>query len=562
MTSTVASTSNGEGMSTVSEFNLLDEPWIAVRDHTDEVELVSLLALFERAPHLRSLAGEMPTQQVAILRLLLAILYRALRDSRNVEAAIDQWAEWWRSDSLPVEMIGRYLETYRHRFDLCDSQEPFFQVAGLAAAKMSGLGKLIGDVPDNLLYFTTRGGNELDFLTLDEAARWLVHCQAFDPSGIKSGAKGDPRVRGGKGYPIGTGFAGTCGLVIIEGQNLKETLLLNLALNVHSDSNDLPVWEREAQYAAPRSRSRVDANGSSAPTPDPNPAGPADVMTWQIRRVRLDIAGGVASNVLICNGDGLKAQNRFDVEPMTAWRFSEPQTKKEGHDVWMPRAHVPERSLWRGLQEMLAPRAKRKGKTPRVIDWVAMLQEDDVLPGDFILRLRAIGMVYGSNNSVVDTVIDDALVLHSALLANGELKGTAIAAATDADAAVGVLANLGTNLARAAGSETSGAASRAREIGYYTLDVPYRRWAEQLTMGVDTTAARRAWQATVYAEVRRLGNELINTSGERAWMGRQMDGGLMDSGRASLLFYGGLRKALDLLPAYDKSQSTPSEEPT
>ena len=58
----------------------------------------------------------------------------------------------------------------------------------------------------------------LERISWAEAARWLVHVHAFDPSGIRSGAVGDPSVKGGKGYPIGPGWTGQVGVVIVEGQ--------------------------------------------------------------------------------------------------------------------------------------------------------------------------------------------------------------------------------------------------------------------------------------------------------------------------------------------------------
>ena len=57
------------------EFNLLHEPWILVMRPDGMTEEVSLLDVFRRAPEFQSLAGELPTQDVAVLRLLLAILH-------------------------------------------------------------------------------------------------------------------------------------------------------------------------------------------------------------------------------------------------------------------------------------------------------------------------------------------------------------------------------------------------------------------------------------------------------------------------------------------------------
>src|SRR5947199_72580 len=122
------------------------------------------------------------------------------------------------------------------------------------AHETAELSKLISDVPNGAPMFTTRIGGDLS-VPYAEAARWLVHCQAFDPSGIKAGAVGDDRVKGGKGYPIGVAWSGLLGGVLLEGRTLKETLLLNLIaadfdVCGRDPAVDLPVWERPPVTAA------------------------------------------------------------------------------------------------------------------------------------------------------------------------------------------------------------------------------------------------------------------------------------------------------------------------
>ena len=59
----------------MGRYNLLDEAWIPVlRKDTGKVDEVSLLTLFSQAQEYYALAGEMETQNFAVLRVLLAIL--------------------------------------------------------------------------------------------------------------------------------------------------------------------------------------------------------------------------------------------------------------------------------------------------------------------------------------------------------------------------------------------------------------------------------------------------------------------------------------------------------
>jgi len=56
-------------------FNLTTEPWLKVIElETNRERMVSLIDLFENAQNYRQLAGDMRSQDFAILRLLLAIL--------------------------------------------------------------------------------------------------------------------------------------------------------------------------------------------------------------------------------------------------------------------------------------------------------------------------------------------------------------------------------------------------------------------------------------------------------------------------------------------------------
>ena len=181
------------------EFNLLDEPWIPVRLLDGTIAEVGLLDLLRRATDIADLACELPTQNIAIQRLVLAVAYRVATPDDE-----DEWIDQFEA-GLPAEAMIDYLEQWRDRFYLFGGRYPFMQVADLRTAKdaVSGLEKLIADVPNGEQFFTTRHGRALACIPASEAARWLVHAQAYDPSGIRSGAVGDKEVNGGKGFPIG-----------------------------------------------------------------------------------------------------------------------------------------------------------------------------------------------------------------------------------------------------------------------------------------------------------------------------------------------------------------------
>ncbi|MFI9388581.1 type I-E CRISPR-associated protein Cse1/CasA [Kutzneria sp. NPDC052558] len=522
-------------------YNLIDQPWITVRHHGGTPEDMSIMDTFRRAHEVQGLGGEVPTQSFAITRLLLAIVHGAVEGPRD----LDQWKDLWGKETLPVKAIERYLNKRRTRFDLFDPVTPFFQVADLRTAKgeVSELNKLIADVPNGHPYFTTRLG-PIDSLDIPEAARWLVHCQAFDPSGIKSGAVGDTRVKGGKGYPIGVGWSGLLGGVLAEGATLRETLLLNLIAydggNRSRWAEDGAAWERD--HLGP---------GESPRTP----AGPRDLYTWQSRRIRLVRDGDHVTGVLICNGDRLTPQNMHDLEPHTAWRRSKPQEKKLGMPlVYMPRGHDPDRAIWRGLQSMLPGAEKPQdgnaaaAVSPLMLEWIARLTLTAIDP-DHRIRLRTVGMTYGSQSATTDDIIDDALDIHTLLLGadSAGLVDAAVQCVQAAELAARAVGNLAGNIATAAGRrEVDGPTSRATELAYARLDDLFRTWISTLGAGDDPTERKAEWHHTAYNAVRELGDQLIDQASPTAWIGRVAGGRKVSTSHADAWFRGTLRRCLPL----------------
>jgi CRISPR system Cascade subunit CasA len=540
----------------MTSFDLTEEPWIEVLDTDGRRREVSITELFREAEDLREIVGEVPTQSFAILRFLLAVLHRGVEGPNHP----NDWVrirDGWKQTVADVE---DYLDEYRHRFDLRHAETPFYQVADLRTGKdgSSSLEALIADVPNGNPYFTTRIGRGTERLSWAETARWLVHVHAFDPSGIRSGAVGDPRVKGGKGYPIGTGWAGMLGGVFLRGSTIKDTLLLNLVAPTEAGleirGEDLPVWERDTQGAGPEGG--IDGR---------QPSGPVDLYTWQSRRVRLigDDAGVTA--VILAQGDRVAPQNRFHLEPLTAWRYSKPQTAKFKRDTYMPREHDPARAMWRGLPGLLAGQDEKSGREPGVLRWAAVLEADGHL-GQKALTVEAIGIEYGPQSSTVGELVHDHLDLPPEIVAHGEGAAAHLArrAVDQARLAVNALANLAQNLYLAAGGDTEsdGPATRAREAGHDRLEQPFRRWL--LTLGPDADIVERetAWQVEVRGVVDRVGRELAEAAGPAAIVGRKVRGRQVDLGQAEVWFRARLREDLRLAarPIASESRNRSEEQ--
>jgi CRISPR system Cascade subunit CasA len=525
-------------------FNLIDDPWISVLDDGGDTHEVSILGLLEQAPRLARIVGDVETQAFAITRLLLAFVHRALDGPQDEE----DWHELWEADELPLERIRRYADRVRHRFELFDPDAPFFQVAGLQAQsnEVSGLEKIIADIPNGTPFFTTRSAVAIGRISPAEAARWLVHVHAFDPAGIKTGVVGDPTAKGGRGYGSSVGWSGQVGGVVPNGANLRETLVLNLIarsaaayLQIGGDT-DLPPWERDPDGPAWSDR----------------PArGAIDVYTWQTRRVRLVGDRDGVTGVVLAKGDVIESRNLHGVDPHSAWRYSEPQSKRHKTVVYMPFTHDPNRSVWRGLSAFLPATASRRtsGREPQpflapgVLQWIADLAEQGYLPDGYQPRTRIYGVQYGTQNAVYGDIFTDELPLSVKVLRDDhpEAGRVAVAAIEDAEAAASELYKLAENVAQAGGAEpNTGAGDTAREQLYAALDSPYRGFLARLLPDADLQLARTDWSRRVYSSARTIAHRIVTNAPPAAWKGREIRGRLINVGLAETWFIAALRRQL------------------
>ena len=198
----------------MSRFNLLEEPWILVMDDMASEE-VSLIQVFENAHIYKQLAGEMPMQNFAMLRLLLAVLHTVFSrfDAQGVpypylvlderfrqpeELEEDDWEEheenlmatWealWSRKSFP-RIVVEYLLLWKDRFYLFDHSHPFYQVTKEELFKRpikAGRGQLTQIRPrtfnrtiserqqDSSILAEARCDANKDRKTEAELARWL-----------------------------------------------------------------------------------------------------------------------------------------------------------------------------------------------------------------------------------------------------------------------------------------------------------------------------------------------------------------------------------------------------
>lgn len=532
-----------------AHFNLVDEPWIVVKTLSQQVEELSLTSLFDSAHEIESLANETAQQDFALLRVLLAILQRSISPSiEEDDDPAEVWGSLWNEKRLPVDSINSYLNEWHDRFDLFDEAFPFMQVAGLESTTRPGdCSKLLFVSGNKGQLMPTRTGERRTSLSFAEAARWLVTAQAYDVSGNKS------HVEGASMPAKGTGWAGKLGGVYAEGRSLKETLVLNLVLwgkewDECFSEQDTPVWER----------------GNASCYPDERePTGPADLYSWQSRRVRIIPQDNCISEVILTVGDMTNpiVKNKEYAEYMTAW-------KREGRD-YKPLPHSQGRAMWRGLDALLPSGSGNEGehepdkvKSPGVVEWLNYLSSANGgrrLPPGYVLRLHGVGIQYASKQSSIDESIDDYVGMHAFLLSpDGQVADEAIRRCVKAtDAAVESLGSLAANLVFASGftkPKPDGKATRAnapqearetaRADAYFEIDSEFRTWLLTIDRKSDLVACQQRWAKTLRTILGRAADALITRAGTAAIVGRQQIDGWMSASVAEGRFYKGLKEAL------------------
>lgn len=541
-------------------FSLLDEPWIKAVDAEGNQVMVGIRDVFDGSNEISFIQGDSPAQNYAVTRLLLAIFWRAHHPDTEVDPGeAFNHAEWFEGLREHLQNSGRdeavlsYLKNYEDRFDLVDAERPFMQVADLhvSSGEVKHVSTIVPESQDP--YFSMRAGVERDSLSMAEAARWLVYVQAYDYSGIKSGAVGDSRVKGGKGYPIGMGWSGMTGGTLVVGENLLDTLILNTPKEAILSVEDRPVWERHPD--GPDERLTVGE--------PPFPQGAADLATWQSRRVRLHVEDGRVCGVVVSNGDGIPdaGANVFG-DPMTPYRYSANKSKK-GKDVYYPRPYDVDRTMWKAFDALVVAETDggysgkdKAPKRPKTLDSLALLaQEVDGIPP--VLNLELVSIEYGPQASSVATTYAAQMSMPVIVLMEGseDLRIQVREAAAVTTKAAVALGQFVGNLGLAAGSDYQfGVAATDRVLA--ALEPRFNTWLRELAELTAEQASKpnedldervTNWQKVVRDAIDVQAKIALRGAGPRAFVGRVLDQSEESKGRvvSAYDYYQRLQWALD-----------------
>lgn len=334
--------------------NLLDTPWIPVRSPDGRIESLGLLDLFERAHRIESLAETSPPNLVALYRLLLAIVHRAL--TRHQGRWTDRDRARWLRHGLPADALAAYLAHWRDRFWLFHPNHPFMQVAALADAEETrdkrkpwtqvSLAKACGNAP--VVFDHAVDGAPVPREAV-AVLRDLLGFLQFTPGGLvkvfRSADKAGPLANTAATLPLGA--------------TLAATLIQCLHPATTAPDHDLPCWERP-QPNADQLR--------AAPQPA---TGPCDRYARLARSVLLiaESPSGLPAQVRWLRfGAGLGlGEDDNAPDPMASFR--------KGSNGLLRLAFTHGRAFWRDLGALLPQSADAESSPAATLSWAANLYE-------------------------------------------------------------------------------------------------------------------------------------------------------------------------------------------
>lgn len=503
------------------EFNLLDEPWIRVMKRDCCVEELSLTDALLHAQEYTDLAGELPTQNAAVLRLLLAVLHAVFgkynekgeeQRIENEDDALDLWKALWDAGSFPEKPIRKYLDSQKEKFWLFHPERPFWQIpvafgTEYEASKLNGA---LSESSNKLRLFPDRTGELRNRLTYAEAARWLLYVNAYDDTSAKP-TKAGKIANEGKLPSPGAGWVGKLGFVKVCGNNFFETLMQNLVLLNEKDepwSNCIPEWEHENVKTAERTMIVV-------------PNDQAALLTLQSRRMLLKRQRGFVTGYYLIGGDFFDKENCFS-EQMTVWGFVK---DKKGNIVGhQPKRHNSSLQMWRDFSSYTS--TALTSHIPGVIRWNSYLQRMNILPRNKTIYLGICAIQYGDKDFFAADTFADSLSFSLGLVADfGEsCRNHVINEVERCERIAKNLNALSSDLFLAAGGDVKKKGvsfEKAKERYYCEIDIPFRKWLVSLDAegsGIDERVC--AWRKQAESIAYRIAKEMVQNAGPGAYVGK------------------------------------------
>ena len=532
-------------------YNLLDEKWIQVASK-DTVEKVSIKELFANAAKYKELAGDMKTQDFAVMRVMLAILHTVFsrfdskgdpyeffevdeksflqigeleeNDLEDYEDALYQtWIDIWNAKEFP-KVVYEYLEKWRERFFLYDDKYPFFQVtkeviekdaAGGGEFYGKNINRLVSESNNKQAYFSPKDESYKEYIVDDELARWLITLQGY------IGTSDKKKVGSAKTYS--KGWLYDLGGVYLQGNNLFETLMLNFVI-AHNENNNLlksqkPCWEAET---IEKNIELYFHNGID---------NIASLYTAWCREIFID-PNRTKEDKFVCfiaKLPEIEHSNAF-LEPMTVWKYNDTGEYK---DKYRPRKHDANKSMWRNFG--LLTGVGEGTRKPGVIEWLNKLcdisESEELGFNKENITLCAVCMLDDGNATSWAPIdeVEDTLNLKERVLVDTGDNGWIIRinkTISDTKAIIDtVLKRFIFDLLEIRNMEKSDVSKYVEQF-YFRIDLSFRNWIESIDIDNDKDTKEIEWQNVLKKAMKEYVDELVSNAGLRDYKGIETSTGV------------------------------------
>lgn len=443
-------------------FNLVDEPWICLLSRNGQVKKEGLKNVFLKAHSFLDLGGEIRLQDMAVMRLLIAIsvtvLYRYdengnRSDLQNWEQALNRFHAIWNMGQYNESAVCEYFDTWHDRFNLFDEACPFYQFSlvgmewkddakypngkkptfkngiymnWLPIANINGRIQRSENKPNTP--YKDLSGSASEAVDFDEAARWLLFYNAFADCSVGkqqyyTNATGEKVSANAKMPHPAKGS-----LITPVGYNLFETIMLNSVL-FHVNRNELyesvhPVWEEN--------QNNIDID-LEKPVPNDLPR----MYTQQARRISLLKKGDKVIGAYVSAGESFSRELLW-MEP--AFMMYEVKDKDKKSLIRVPKQCGTLTDIWREIEHI----AGDKGAS--ITTWVDILLQN--MDEDRVVPFRVTGITYGSSICGIQSMIEDRIILSRQFLEDSDIQADAISEIKRTDEISKLIKGFGNNCAR------------------------------------------------------------------------------------------------------------------
>lgn len=563
-------------------FNLTTDPWIKVIEtQTNHERTVSLIELFQNAQNYRQLAGDMHSQDLAILRFLLAILttvysrYDASGDPYDwldldedlpQDSEVDEdgyeddgqddllgtWQQLHQAGQLST-IVTQYLTRYKDCFDFF-GRRPFYQVTttdydrlvpekkrveeGKGQVSVKQMNRRVSESGNTPALFAPKAGEAKNTVALDELIRWVITYQNF------TGVTDKTKVVTEEKFSNPAGWVYRLNPVFVKGQTLFETLLLNLVLvNQRRDDSaesilQRPVWEYESvpAYIAERKKQILPSNLAELYT------------AWsRILHIEWDKSG---QPTIFSAGVPMYSADNALIEPMTTWRRDK---KTNDYRPAVKGLRSLGIAMWRNFGQYVKVREADNIREPGLVVWLRLLKGKGLISRDQPLMLNSVALISDGNatsQSPAAEVVDDMQMQADVLFDNPEIAEnwpTRIEEVIELTQTIGQdYYHFATDISKIRNLDGRAFAGKLSATFYERLNEPFKAWLESLKGDDDRDAKIKVWKEKLKQIAVTAVDEMVQTSSPRDIRGIEGQHGPLNIFTAKNHFMYNMRKHLDL----------------